>query len=120
MARITRAAAEQKARDFVATFESKQACWDYLDSLGVFWGKNDDTATNDEKAMEMLIGEYLYGLDPSLAKTTGHYISKARRRERFTSHADDLKFFDTKDELEQMARERGEKIIWYNTERQNS
>ena len=78
MAKITKAEAEQKARDFVATFESKQACWDYLKSLGVFWGMSDETATNDELAMAVLIEEYLYGLDPSLAKTTGHYISKAR------------------------------------------
>lgn len=118
MARITRAEAEQKARDFVATFESKQDCWDYLKSLGVFWGKNDDTATNDEKAMETLIGEYLYGLDPSKAKTHG-YISKARM-DRFTWHPGDLKFFATKEELEQHAKENGEKITWYNTEQQNS
>ena len=115
MAKITKAEAEQKARDFVATFESKQACWDYLKSLGVFWGKNDDTATNDEKAMEMLIGEYLYGLDPAKAKTHG-YISKARRN-RFTWQPGDLKII-SKDELDQMVRDG--KAVLYNTGQQKS
>lgn len=109
MAKITKAKAEQKARDFVATFESKQACWDYLKSLGVFWGMSDETATNDELAMAVLIGEYLYGLDPGLAKTTGHYMSKARM-ERFTWHEGDLKFI-SKAELDQMVRDG--KVVLY-------
>ncbi len=109
MAKITKAEAEQKARDFVATFESKQACWDYLKSLGVFWGMSDETATNDELAMAVLIEEYLYGLDPSLAKTTGHYISKARM-DRFTLHPGDLKII-SKAELDQMVRD-GKAVLY--------
>ena len=109
MAKITKAEAEQKARDFVATFESKQACWDYLKSLGVFWGMSDETATNDELAMAVLIEEYLYGLDPSKAKTTGHYISRARM-DRFTCHPGDFKII-SKAELDQMVHE-GKAVLY--------
>ena len=41
MAKISKVEAEQKACDFVATFASKQDCWDYLKSPGVFWGKSE-------------------------------------------------------------------------------
>ena len=60
--------------------------------------------------MEVLIEEYLYGFDPSLAKTTGHYISKARM-DRFTWHPGDLKII-SKDELDQMVRDG--KAVLYN------
>ena len=113
MNRMTKEVAEQKARDFVLTFASKQECWDYLESLGVAWRKSKDAKINDKRAMKALIGEYLYGLDPSLAKTTGHYMSKARM-ERFTSYEGDFKFFKTKEELEEYYSEKypDRKIVW--------
>lgn len=40
------------------------------------------------------------------------YISP-ERRDRFTCHKDDLKFFASKEELERHAKEHNEKITWY-------
>ena len=102
MKRLKKAVAEKQARDFVATFADKQACWEYLKSLGIEWKESDDAAVNDERAMNALIGEYLEGLDPSKAKTHG-YISKARM-DRFTWHEGDLKFI-SREEFDKMVRD---------------
>lgn len=35
------------------------------------------------------------------------------RRDRFTTHSGDWKFFSSKEELEQRAKDNNEKITWY-------
>lgn len=49
---------------------------------------------------------------PTKQKPKKAYISP-ERRDRFTWHQGDLKFFASKEELERHAKENGEKITWY-------